>query len=67
MNNDLVAYQETFQKSNIYNNLKELSASRYMNISMLHIFISAQTFHQNDKELNVDVSDRKACKMETVL
>ena len=67
MNNDLVAYQERFQKSNICNNLKELLASRYNNIWMLHIFISGQILHQNGKELNFDVRDRKVCKMETVL
>ena len=67
MNNDLVAYQERFQKSNICNNLKELLASRYNNIWMLHKFISGQILHQNGKELNLDVRARKVCKMETAL
>ena len=66
MKSDPVANQETFQESNIGNNLKELLASIFMNISMLYPLISGQIL-QNGKELNFDVRDKKVCKMGTIL
>ena len=43
MNNDLVADQEIFQRSNL-DNLKEIVASKFMNISMLDIFNQVNYF-----------------------
>ena len=43
MNNNLVADQEIFQRSNL-NNLNEIVASNFMNISMLNIFNQANYF-----------------------
>ena len=43
MNNNLVADQEIFQRSDL-NNLKEIVASKFMNISMLKVFNQVDYF-----------------------
>jgi len=43
MNNDLVADQEIFQRSNL-DNLKEIVASKFMNVSMLDTFNQVNYF-----------------------